>query len=626
MIGSDRERALGLLEEAAQAARSVPTSHVRPFALAAVAEAFAGAGLWEHAERTANAIDPMYAAAGARALRAVVDALAAAGQWDRAEQTARAVPDIWEKAAAMASLGSAMTGHDPDRAVALLQGAEGLARGHYPMTRNSEPVTAICTAVSKVDRDRASRLLTDIERNASRIAYPTGKESALVAIVRAQADLHDWEQADRVAASIAGPPRADATRALAEALAGAGQWDRAEQEARRIPDPRGRAETLIAVATTALLAHAPERALVLATDAEQIARGIPHAGRFWALQTVARAQAAAGQVELAERAARDLSPPDHALRAVAEAQATAGQWDRAEQTARDIAEPDDQVAALSAVARSMAGAGQWDDAEATALEILDPDVQREALGAVAVALVAVDRHRGVALAARMEREVRHWTPPQPLPRAFSLGDLAMVLAKVDRERAVALAADSEQAVGEAERDERDEALAVVARALAAVEQWDRAEQAVRTITDADTQAKALGDLAGALADAGLWDRAERVARAIPDLEAQVRTLAALAGALAAIDQDRALAVTDQAEGTARAIPNQYDQAKAWTLIVERLTAAGSLDPADGDDPFHLRIRRLLAEVLAGERWLDALEPLGKLDPAALAAVDQELRA
>jgi hypothetical protein len=72
----------------------------------------------------------------------------------------------------------------------------------------------------------------------------------------------------------------------------------------------------------------------------------------------------------------------------------------------------------------------------------------------------------------------------------------MVLAKVDRERAVALAADSEQAVGEAERDERDEALAVVARALAAVEQWDRAEQAVRTITDADTQAKALGDLAG----------------------------------------------------------------------------------------------------------------------------------
>ena len=59
------------------------------------------------------------------------------------------------------------------------------------------------------------------------------------------------------------------------------------------------------------------------------------------------------------------------------------------------------------------------------------------------------------------------------------------------------------------------------------------------------------------------------------------------------------------------------------MIVERLAAATTLDPA-ADDSFHQRVRRLLAEVLAGERWLDALEPLAKLDPAALAAVDREL--
>jgi hypothetical protein len=59
------------------------------------------------------------------------------------------------------------------------------------------------------------------------------------------------------------------------------------------------------------------------------------------------------------------------------------------------------------------------------------------------------------------------------------------------------------------------------------------------------------------------------------------------------------------------------------MLVERLTAATALDPA-ADDPLHQRVRRLLAQVLAGERWLDALEPLGKLDPAALAAVDREL--
>ena len=61
------------------------------------------------------------------------------------------------------------------------------------------------------------------------------------------------------------------------------------------------------------------------------------------------------------------------------------------------------------------------------------------------------------------------------------------------------------------------------------------------------------------------------------------------------------------------------------MIIERLTAATTLDPV-ADDPLHLRVRRLLAEVLAGGRWLDALEPLAKLDPAALAAIDQELNA
>ena len=448
---------------------------------------------------------------------------------------------------------------------------------------------------------------------------------------------------------------------------------------------------------TVVLPPAPEQARGLATDAEQTARGIPHAGRFWALQAVARAHAAAGQVELAERAARDLSPPDFALRAVAEAQAAAGQWDRAEQTARDIAEPDDQVAALTAVAGSMAGAwpwdraertirhladrhptahaealaalaeavaeadqarasalaadaqrvarrvtdaveqqrasaavaralaaaGQWDDAAATAWEILDPDVQREALGAVAGALVAVDRHRGTALAAAMERDVRAGMSAQPLDQAFRLGMLAKVLAAVDRDRAAALAAEAERAADGAESYEGSDMLAVVAEALAAVEQWDRAERAANGIDDAGTRAEALGNLVGALVVASEWERAERAARAIPDLEAQVRALAALAGALVAVDLGRALAVAAEAEDAARTIPNPYDRAKAGAVIVERLTAAATLDPA-ADDSFHQRVRRLLAEVLAGDRWLDALEPLAKLDPAALAAVDREL--
>ena len=58
---------------------------------------------------------------------------------------------------------------------------------------------------------------------------------------------------------------------------------------------------------------------------------------------------------------------------------------------------------------------------------------------------------------------------------------------------------------------------------------------------------------------------------------------------------------------------------------QHLTAATTPDPAAGDR-LRQRARHLVAEVLAAGRWLDALEPLGQLDPEALAAVDQELNA
>jgi hypothetical protein len=57
------------------------------------------------------------------------------------------------------------------------------------------------------------------------------------------------------------------------------------------------------------------------------------------------------------------------------------------------------------------------------------------------------------------------------------------------------------------------------------------------------------------------------------------------------------------------------------IELAEVTAWEIIDP---DDPLHQWLRRLLAEILAGERWLDAVEPLGRLDPAALAAVDREL--
>ena len=494
--------------------------------------------------------------------------------------------------------------------------------------------------------------------------------------------------------------QADLRRALSETLAQAGQGARAAEEARGIPDPRVRAEALTTVARI-MVAAEPERALGLIADAEQTARAIPHAGRSWALQAVARARAAAGQLELAEQAARDLVHPDLALGSVAGAQASAGRWDDAERTALSITDPDQQATALAALAKAMTDAGQWDQAERTAGQlaghdpvaateamgalaeamaqadparaaalatgaeqvadaitnprerdkaalavasaqaaaglvdrakrtaraITDPELQIEALGSAARALLDVDRPRALDLAADAERHAHPLIAVSgPLAQAQDLSQLAEILAPLDRERAVALAAEAEQAVDHTEGYERADALAAVAGAHAAVAQWDHAERAARRIPYTGTEAEALGALAQALIDAAEWDRAQRVAAAIPDSETQVRTQAALAGALATVDPDRALAVATAAEDTTRTMTDPYNQAQAWAVLASTLTTAITSGPTVGNDRLHQRARHLVAEVLAGERWLDAFEPLGKLDPAALATFDQELNA
>ena len=87
---------------------------------------------------------------------------------------------------------------------------------------------------------------------------------------------------------------------------------------------------------------------------------------------------------------------------------------------------------------------------------------------------------------------------EPLYQAVGLGGLAKLLAEVDLERAAALADEAERAGSAAEGDERDDTLAAVAEAHAAVGRWDRAERAARGIADPEAQVRALAAVAGAL--------------------------------------------------------------------------------------------------------------------------------
>ena len=352
---------------------------------------------------------------------------------------------------------------------------------------------------------------------------------------------------------IAGPlDQAEATRALAEALARAGQSDRAEREARGIPEPRGRAEALIAVAT-AVVPDAPERALALATDAERTARGIPHAGRFWALQAVARAHAAAGQVELAEQAAGDSSTErsggDRGTGALgagcAEAMiepargqcgtgpssgpATAGitdqapprpgrgaggtwprRWPRPSRSEsrrpwpptpggspHGVTDADERDRASAAVVEGAGRRRAVGRRRGDRPGIADPGRPARGAGGASPAPWPRSTDAGPGPSPpRPSRTSAPGCPPSPSTRRSSWAGWPKLLAEVDRERAAALAAEAERAGNAAEGYERDDTLAAVAEAHGRGRAVGPRRAGRRGIDDARTRTEALGDLAG----------------------------------------------------------------------------------------------------------------------------------
>ena len=152
-----------------------------------------------------------------------------------------------------------------------------------------------------------------------------------------------------------------------------------------------------------------------------------------------------------------------------------------------------------------------------------------------------------------------------------------------------------------------QALADVARALAAAGLHDQAEQAAiqaealaRSITNPSGQAQALPDVARALADVGLHDRAEAFARSITNPYLQAQALGGVAQALAAAG------LHDRAEALARSITNPYLQALALGGVARALAAAGLHDRAEAlarsiTNPY-LQALALGPQFAHGMRW------------------------
>jgi hypothetical protein len=357
-----------------------------------------------------------------------------------------------------------------------------------------------------------------------------------------------------------------------------------------------------------------------------------------------------GLPDRAEALAHSISSPNDrttALIRLAAMYAAAGSPDRvarvvlqAETAARiadtGILAEDNLAGHLAKIVEVLAGAGLYDRAEAMTRSIagfsrrLEPGADEAwALAGTAEALTA---------AGLRDRAGRAATQAEAAARLIPHGKLrADWLLRAAEELADAYWCDEAETLVRSVTSDgigtsRAHALMWVARALATVGLYDRAETLAGLITDPILRVGALAHMGKALANAGLHDRAEEVldqaettACSVTDAYDRAWTLTEVAEAFAAEGLcDRAKHVADQAETAARSLTNQYRQGEALSILAAALSAAGMDEEAEHEVDQAVAMARSItnpsvqAEVL--RCVAAALAATGPNAPTRLAAV------
>jgi tetratricopeptide (TPR) repeat protein len=627
--------------EAEQLAGTIPDPTSRAQALLAITLAVASVDpdqadrLTSDAEQLASAIPDTDAQAKVR--RGVASALARAGRRDEAEQLAGTISDPTIRAQALLAIARALAPTEPDRAIRLINRAEKLARTATDPETRVWALLAIARALAPTEPDRAIRLINRAEKLAQATTDSFDREWALRGIARAVAERGQWVRAEQLAGTIGNwYIQAHAFLAVARALARAGQWDRAEQLAGTIADPTIGAAAFCAVAQ-AVAGADPDWAVRLANKAEHFARTVSPRNEGFLdgfLEELARMFG--------------VTDPDQldTLEGILEAFVEGGRWDQAEDLVRTIPDPATQGEGLLEIAVALIASGERDralrltvDAERLAKQISDPDATVKMLLTIAEMLAGTDPDRAeqltndaeqVALTSRnpdtqakaLRRlvdalvEGGHWdraeqlarTNADPVTQVSTLQTIGHALVERGHpDHAKQLISDAEE-IARTITDPEAQAKAVraIVDALFKVGLWDRAEQLAGTITDQEVQATALQRLSDALAAAGQWDRAEQLAGTITAPEAQAKAVRSLVDALAAAGQ------WDRAEQLAGTITDPETQAEALLGVADALVQAAKREQTDGSQ-VQARARRILAELLTGEKWLEAIPLVAKLD-------------
>jgi tetratricopeptide (TPR) repeat protein len=299
--------------QALQMAEAIQKPLERAWALRAIAEAMARAGMiqqvqkvFHQALRTAEAIEEAWKRASA--LGAIAEAMARAGMTQQAQEvfhqalwTAKAIEKPLERAWALGAIAKAMASAGMWEQA--LQTAEPIEWAR----ERAEALGAIAEAMARAGMtQQAQEAFHQALRTAEAIEWARERASALRAVAEAMASAGMtqqalWEQALQTAEAIEGAwERASALGAIAEAMARIGMNQQAQeafhqalQTAEAIEEARERAKALGAIAEAMVRAGIWEQAL-------RTAEAIEEAGeRTSALRAIAEAMASAGMTQQA---------------------------------------------------------------------------------------------------------------------------------------------------------------------------------------------------------------------------------------------------------------------------------------------------------------------------------------
>ncbi|MFX0593491.1 hypothetical protein [Melissospora conviva] len=262
--------------------------------------------------------------------------------------------------------------------------------------------------------------------------------------------------------------------------------------------------------------------------------------------------------------------------------ATAGDYSRADSLIQDIDDPYWQAKASGALALALARAGEVDEAEGRIRLIVNPYWRSQALGVLAHTVVsAVTAEYAAALAEQAANVAR--TVADSTERALALGMLMRPAGERGDHPGVDSLAASVATEISSIVDPLTQSMAVAKLVPLLIEAGrharikpllEQAEVAARQIAEAHKRDKALSALVPVVAAIGDYDRAEELARSVQGSYSRARALIALTSALAAEGN------YDGAEACVRLIADSDRRATAWGKLVSALAAAGKHQQAE----------------------------------------------